>query len=352
MLRLTSVLFILAVGALGPIGCVEVAGDQLGTAEQAVIECDEWICGSNSPVIATYRFHELNTNGLLNAEGFSVMSIWKAGTHYHLSVEQGRIVGRAGSLQISGAALQGAQIRLRQGAKTYAIQITALGSVQTFARLGGMTRPIETYQLDVAELVGDVPRTDFRSLCVNPPPRSSPDLLGMSQSHALVFEGERIDRTTKTIAPALDSTWFNIGCAGHAIAKLAANAQTEVARAAWGFNTTILDRQAFLKMLTADYCGTGKAFTVAGQPLQWRDWHGYTQYVSSPLNLELEARWTPNGATCLNTPRVDANPTQLGTILFGGNVMAEIAAECGALPPCAGGPTLFNGALVLSSNPI
>ena len=349
MRRLAPLISLLATSTLG---CAELPDESLGATEQASIDCDEWICGSNSPVIATYRFHELNINGLPNAEGFSVISLWKAGINYHLHVEQGRIIGRAGSLQIAGAALAGAQIRIRQGTNTYALQITALGAVQTFAQLGGTTRTIETYQLDAAQLSSTgVPLTDVRNLCANPPPRYSPDLLGMNQAHALVFEGERIDRATKTINTAIDPTWFNIGCAGHALAKMAVNAHTEAARVAWGFNTTVLDRQTILKMLTADYCGTGKAFTVAGQPLQWRDWRGYTQYVTSPLNLALEARWSPSGATCLNTPRVDANPTQLGTLIFGGNVMAEIAAECGALPPCAGGPTVFNGAIFLSANP-
>lgn len=333
------------------LGCALPAEAPLSTVAQAEIECDEWQCGSNSPVIATFRFHELNLDGLPNAEGFSVISLWKAGISYQLSVEHGRIIGRAGSLQIAGAALQDAQIRLRHNVKLYAIRIAAVDTVQTFAKLAGSPRPIETYQLEMAELVAGSP-LDFRTLCSNPPPRSSPDLLGMDQSHALVFEGERINRTVKRISPALDPRWFNIGCAGHALAKMALNAQTEVARATWGFNTSILERQAFLKMVSGDYCGTGKPFTVAGQPLQWTDWRGYTQYVTSPVNLEIEARWNPYGATCLGTPRVDANPTVLGDFIFNGNVMGAIAAECAVPPPCAGGPTFFDGKLLLSANPL
>lgn len=356
MLRLTSVLFILAVGALGPIGCVEVADDQLGTAEQAVIECETWVCGSNSPILGGLYFHELNVNGFMNAEGFSVISLWQAGTSYRLSVEHGRIIGRAGSLQIQGAALQDAQIRIRRGVQTYAIRIATISTTQTFARLNGAPRTLETYLLDTTELSGDVPTTGWRNLCSNSPSRDNPDLLGMSGTHALVFEGERIDKATKLINPALDSTWFNIGCAGHALAKMASNAQNEVARVTYGFSTTIPERQAFLRMLTGDYCGTGKTFTVSGQPLQWMDWRGYTQYVSAPMNLELEARWTATGATCLNTPRVIANPSQLGTAIFGNPaaLMSAIQAECGGtLPPaCPFGVTFLDNKPLNSASPL
>jgi hypothetical protein len=349
-------LFTLAVGALGPIGCVEVADDQLGMTEQAVIECETWVCGSNSPILGGLYFHELNVSGVMNAEGVSVINLWQAGTSYQLSVEHGRIIGRAGSLQIQGAALQNAQIRVRRGAQTYAIRIAAVSTMQTFAQLNGAPRTIETYLLDTAELAGGVPTTGWRNLCSNIPSRYNPDLLGMNVTHALVFEGERIDKTTKQINPALDSSWFNIGCAGHAIAKLAINAQTEVARVTYGFTTTIPERQAFLRMLTGDYCGKGKTFTVSGQPLQWMDWRGYTQYVSSPMNLELEARWTATGAACLNTPRVIANPSQLGTTIFGSPaaLMGAIQAECGGTlpPPCPFGVTVLDNKPLNSANPL
>jgi hypothetical protein len=176
---------------------------------------------------------------------------------------------------------------------------------------------------------------------------------GVNVYHSLVFEGERIDPTTKTINPTIDTSWFNIGCAGHALAKMAVNAQTEAAKLAFGFNTTIADRQTFLKMVTGDYCGGGHSFTVSGQPLQWTDWRGYTQYVSSPINLALEARWTPSGAACLNQPRVEANPTMLGQQLFPNGIKTEIINTCGALPPpCAGSVTFFDNKLFLSANPI
>lgn len=349
-LPLASLMPVLAAGLAG---CAELPDPELGTAEQAVIECDDWQCGSNSPIIDSLRFHELNVSGLPNAQGFFVESLWRAGVHYQLEVDRGRILGRSGSVTIQGSQLVNSQMRLRRGAKQYAIRITWVSTIPTFAELGGAPRTVETYQLDVSPLVGSDPTTavEWRNLCSTIPRRDSPDLLGMNNVHAVVFEGERIDALGKTIAPALDATWFNIGCAGHALAKLAINAQTEAARKAFGFTTTILERQAFLKMLTGDYCGTGQSFTVPGQPLEWTDWRGHTQYVSPLPELQLEARWNPNGATCLNTPRVDANPTALGNAVFPGGVKSQILAACN-LQMCPFGASWFDGKLVLSANPL
>lgn len=352
MRRLASSISLLTALALG---CVEPpADDQVASTEQAIQYCDTWVCGSNSPVIDTLFFHELNTRGLANDRGFIVTSLRKSGLDYQLYVERGKIIGRWGALQISGAALQGAEIRLRLGARVFAIRIAAVGSVQTFARLLGSTRTLETYQLDTTELFGDAPPTYWNNLCSNPPSRDNPDVQGMNVFQALVFEGERIDAQHKTIGTTLDPSWFNIGCAGHALAKMAVNAETEAARQAFGFQTTISDRQTFLKMVSGDYCGTGAAFTVSGQQLQWKDWHGYTNYVTSPLNLQIEARWSPTGAVCLNTPRVLANPTPLGASTFNFNTFkSDINTECGAaLPPCGGSVTDLGSQLFMSANPI
>jgi hypothetical protein len=351
-----------ALGTLGPLGatgCVELASDadtdadQVASTEQAVIECDTWVCGSNSPIIDSYPFHELNARGLVNDQGFSVLSLWKANVNYQLYVEHGRIIGRLGLAQITGAGLVGSEIRLRRGIQTFAIRVTAVGQVQTFARLAGSPRMLETYQLDTAEIFAGSPPTGWHSLCSNKPSRENPDVLDMNPAHALVFEGERIDAASKTIAPVLDLNWFNIGCAGHALAKMAINAQTEAAAQTYGFSTTILDRQAFLKMLTADYCGTGRTFTISGQPLQWMDWRGYTQYVASPADLHLEARWTPNGAACINTPRVIAHPSAAAQQALGNTVAWDIIAECGYVPPaCNGSVSDLDGKLLVSANPL
>ena len=123
----------------------------------------------------------------------------------------------------------------------------------------------------------------------------------MKGYHTVLFEGERVDAKTKTIAPQLDGGWFNFGCAGHALAKLELTAHTESAHR-HGFDLTTIDqRTTMLKMLVADYTGTGMPFTIAGMPLSWADDKGWM--TQSPNITKLEAAWTPSGAACLEAPR-------------------------------------------------
>jgi hypothetical protein len=65
-------------------------------------------------------------------------------------------------------------------------------------------------------------------------------------------------------------------------------------------------RQSMLKMLTADYCGTGQSFTVNGHPLRYMDRAGI--YTANPVDVSdlpnLEAIWGPQGAVCINKPRM------------------------------------------------
>ncbi|HLL25428.1 MAG TPA: ADYC domain-containing protein, partial [Kofleriaceae bacterium] len=148
-------------------------------------------------------------------------------------------------------------------------------------------------------------------------------------NHAVLFEGERITAATKTVAD--DSRyWFNIGCAGTALAKLHLTGRTEAAQSV-GFATDIDDRQAMLKMLVGDYCGTGRAFTVQGQPLMWRDDQGTIDMPTSPAS-ELEAAWTADGAWCLSTPRLVKHPSAASAAKFPEGVEAAILAECGTRP--------------------
>lgn len=136
----------------------------------------------------------------------------------------------------------------------------------------------------------------------------------LDQTSVLLLDGERYDPQTKTVIPESDS-WTTMACRGHALAKmkLMGFSPDDVYGSGWE------QRQATLKMITADYCGTGTSFTALGTPLDWIDElaHFEEEDMSGPGNLE--AQWNENGATCLNDPRV-ANP-------------AEVAEEC-VLPMC------------------
>jgi hypothetical protein len=47
----------------------------------------------------------------------------------------------------------------------------------------------------------------------------------------------------------------------------------------------------------------------------------------------LEARWNANGAICLQTPRIDANPSAAGAAAFPLGGMASVLADCPSPPP-------------------
>lgn len=153
----------------------------------------------------------------------------------------------------------------------------------------------------------------------------------MPEHHALVFEGERLDLDALAIAPGINTRWFTIACAETALAKLHLTGHTHAAQAA-GFSSSVPERQTMLKLLTADYCGTGTSFTAAGQPLRWTDADG-TLTIPSSVTRVLEARWTPGGASCLNTPRVAAHPTEASLARFP-DVEQQIAEACPRPPPC------------------
>lgn len=76
----------------------------------------------------------------------------------------------------------------------------------------------------------------------------------MELDEAIVFETDRFDAASKTMDPVGDPRWFNIGCAGHTLAKMHLTRNT-IASGAAAHGVSANDRQATLKMLVADYCG-------------------------------------------------------------------------------------------------
>jgi hypothetical protein len=136
---------------------------------------------------------------------------------------------------------------------------------------------------------------------------------------AIVFEGDHYDPEKKTVSKSRGAGWFNLACFGAAPAKMHLLRHT----AAGAFtsdgtnrNTSLPERTAMLKAITADYCGNGAAWTGDGTPLEWmdaREWHPKPNLDVSALTTSgmIEAVWGPKGALCLNEPRrkTSAPPT-------------------------------------------
>ena len=352
-------------------GCgVELGDDEPTTDPVARKECPDYGCGGqNSPNIAGTYFHELNMTSSLshlvpNREGVALVSFTQAGVAYDLHVAHGRLVGTAnGQNTIRGGQLQGAIFVVRIGSATsfqdYHIKIDEVHDEVLYWAKGGDAPALEGYRLKY-QRIND---TSFQDMCTRPPAIGGPDVLSMGGDFihdVLVFEGERIDGRTRTDAADPTHEWFSIGCAGGTLAKMYLTGHTLVATLD-GFSTTQAERQAILKMFSADYCGDGTPFTVSGQPLQWADDHKWMNADSSEITKQssFEARWTDTGAACLSTPRATIAGTP-ANVELGQGVVDDIASTCAAvghrLRPCSdtnydGNSYPFDGYHLLSVNP-
>ena len=291
--------------------------------------CPWWVCGqSNSPVIdgaatatskplgvATRSFHELNLHGLPNAAGFAVAGIRMGDTPYEIEVQGAAVsaqpLGRRGS-RLTGAMLVGLVIDLRDanGAR-YALRVAGAG---TTAHWVAPLSPIPTYLLTyTTNAEGEKP------------------LCAAANHEAILFAGDRYDGVRKTVTAtgAAAEGWVNVACAGTALAKLFLVRHTQASQLV---PTTSGERQALLKMLTADVCGDGHSFTVPGQPLYWADAKGITRFPDAPRRLE--AVWNEDGAVCMDQPR---RP----------ELAAAIDERCGPLPRCSSSSHGY----VISANP-
>jgi hypothetical protein len=338
--------FVLLLGG----GCVAGTTDDLptgATVQAAGGNCDVFMCGTNSPQIAEFGFWDLNLPPALgvlgspNNMGLQVYGFLQGGLLYQPNVYAGHLTARRGGVTLSGGALAGGALVLARGSRIFKIEVMEVGSVTSWALpVLGPPVSLESYKLNWFELVNGS-WGDGRNVCKNPPTRENSDaltMMGQFAFHTLLFEGDRIAGDKKRDT-GIDDTWFNLGCAGHALAKMALTGHTEAARNAGTFATSLAERTAMLKMLSADYCGDGTPFTVAGQPLNWRDDRGTMKLVALPAQLVMESRWTQDGAACLDKTRVDAHWTALGASTFGPDVYGQVEAHCPATmpPPCAPG---------------
>lgn len=340
-LRISLVLAALGAGcATGDPG----AADEPPTSSVQQGICSAWMCGTNSPQIAEFGFWDLNlpttlgVAGLPNNVGLQVLYFVQGNQAYLPRVTGGRLIATSSSTTLVGSQLVNGFFYLRNGSRLFKLRVAEVAIVQSWAMqpTTGAYPVLESYKLDWTEFVSGS-WGDFRNMCPNPPSRDSSDLLTMSGTNlyrTLLFEGDRIDATTK-LDTGIDTTWFNLGCAGSALAKMALTGHTEASRVSHAFDTTLAERQTMLKMLAADYCGDGTPFTVAGQPLNWRDDHGTMAFIAPADQLILESRWTASGAACLDKPRVDVHWTQLGWDTFGADVYDQVLAHCPQLPLCA-----------------
>lgn len=313
--------------------------------------CTTWGCGSNSPAVDKLGFHELEELGATNREGFRIarFEILQS-TGYRVmraDVQNGELLARdlSGAVIAKGTQLLHARFTLtrREGtvSTTYMMYVDSVGEMALWVA------PVQTH---IYRLTWSGPSTGAHRLDVCADPGASTDV---PTFHAVLFDDDRIDADSLLVTSDVASNWFNIGCAGHTLAKQYLTGNTKASSALAHIERTVDARTASLKMISADYCGQGDPFTVAGTDLHWRDRDDKFSTVN--VGEQVEAMWNAHGAICVNKPRVEYSPTTASMLAFPDGLGAELAAFGCVLPaPCTrekyDTKYSMSGAYMLSTN--
>lgn len=318
-----------------------ISPETTGQTTQAIIEndqCPPWDCGNNTAMLKGMEVDEVRLAGVPDPEDFTVLHLLYQGQKLKVRVVNGNLQGvnNLNMVVASGAGVVGSVLRLQRTAdmKIYEIHIFGYDRVVTWTN-PPFTLPM--YHLGYFENAS-IPV----DLC-NDPPQPTPEWNGL-ETYALLVEGERYDREQKQVSAASGADWLNIACAGSGIAKTALMRYDHRVPLADNHATTPAQRTAALKMITADYCGTGKSFTEMHTPLRW---HNQGDWVVSPHVTESsrEALWTEDGALCLTRPRLAANepdPVLVQTLYDA--IEAECALAGKPMPPPCDDVIMVNGA--------
>lgn len=363
---------------------VACASDPAISEVESSVTCPPEWCAGNSPEIAHLGFWELNLDHQVNDQGFALLGMSKVdpssgrAQFFDLAVQNSALaaIDPQRHTSITGDSLDGFTLWLSQGSSQYGLIISQVHSVPEAVPHGGRVDLLATYLLlwntvtgrplpgpIAAGTVLEAPILDPKNPAMPTCPDEVPwttdgswdESAPMARFNAVVFEGDRFDANARTVKiPVADDRWFNIGCARHTLAKmrLTRNTLHTVVSGDWK------DVQATLKMLSADYCGTGQAFTVTGTPLLWQGTSpGMMAYWQPPQPGTLEARWDELGATCLGTPRLTVHPSPLFPVSkYVPTLAAYLMAACtkrspSGLPLCASqDPLVSAGERITSAN--
>lgn len=262
--------------------------------------------GSNSPRFNEYPIHTLGVEGQMNADGITVLGIKSPSqTLYQLKTEGDELLAWDGStIAAMGAGLVGWTILLRQGAELLEIQV--LDHTNTMASWAAGAAPISAYALGYY----DPEEGELVNLC----PGATIDETAVTILRDVVYDEEAHE-----IHDELG--WMTLACFGNAAAKMKLMSYGRYTHFHQAIPATEAQRQATIRMITADYCGIGVSFTAQGTLLDWLNALGTVtpQHDPDPSWEHVEAIWDENGALCLSTPRLAA--------------LAEVKAYC-SLPAC------------------
>jgi ADYC domain len=290
--------------------------------------CGTWLCQTNAASVGNgLFFHELDVTGTkFNDAGIRYVpgSFHSAdGVPLELSVRSHDLVGTNGGPLGSlyqRQNLKGAMLVLEsQTGETFDVRIAEVDFIDFWVHPGRELIPTYTFEYRVQK-----GSREFRPMCTGRDLSREWAERGEAATLALVFTGDRYDAQKKTVATG-PSDWFNVACAGSAVAKmhLLRHTTAGIVGTSSGILQTAQDeRQAMLKMLTDDICGTGYSFTVDGEDVLYMDMRRWHPFATASAGT-LEAIWSKDGALCLEEPRrLQEDPS----------IAADIASECKPRP--------------------
>ena len=344
--------------ALGLGGCAESVEDVHSIAQADQIppgndECTDIAnCGLNAAQINGYSIAELDLRAIMaNTRGIRFVEFLSPyGESFEVTVQNGELVALQSGEQIKGDALIGFKfvlevpldaVKNEKASEATATEETAHIPLYIVDHRDAWTwthpdvHRLSAYALAYPENLEDYLQGGGSwneppnlEASVSACPGGSP-----SQTTAFVFAGEVYDTENRTVihSDTADypdiAQWMSIACAGSAAAKMKLfNYGPQADFDGQGNPATPMQRQATLKMITADYCGIGHSFTATGTPLYWEN-EIYNADNANPQGA-LEAIWNENGAECIEGSPLAHDNTQLRVVTY-----EDVHQRCGALTP-------------------
>jgi hypothetical protein len=249
-------------------------------------ECPK--CQLNAAQVNGAAISYLDLSGEPNEQGIVVAFVRDPdGEIYDFGViDEEMAAYERGQLMASGPKMIGWELVLLIDDVFAAIRITGHGTLPSLAKNGA---PISVYALETVDEFGKL-----INICPGKP---------LGAAAATILHGETYDAGLKVIDKS-GPQWITLACADEAIFKVKRLGYGPGGnQGPKGSPATPAQRTATLKMVTADYCGTGHSFTANQVKVNWRNVAGTVSTSDVGLFVQYEAVWTEKGASCIGKPR-------------------------------------------------
>ncbi|WP_143141084.1 ADYC domain-containing protein [Nannocystis exedens] len=258
--------------------------------------------GSNSANANGYPIDQLNLYGWPNDAGVTVTGIKSpVGTTYALRTAGQELAAwdtATDTFVAVGEDLVGWTIKLHEEkAGTIDIEVVDHDMLESWATDGP---DVSAYVL--AYHNPDNPG-ELYSICPDPE-EDGDDVI-----KATIVRGELYDDETKDIT--VNGEWITIACEENAVFKMKLLGYSpDLDFPGLTDPAPLENRQATIRMITADYCGGGHSFTLTGTHVGWENDAGTVTSAYGSAWADVEALWNEDGAICLSNPRY----TTLGVV--------------------------------------